>query len=114
MRPPDLEAALVPRAVFGLPLPDRPLEPGFRGIVFLTRTPLRDMMVRLPPASPGSVLGSDLMSRGDRSPAPEGFMLSISVVNDKQNQQLEHESGPLEFGRGPQQDVRRVVIDDVY
>lgn len=41
-------------------------------------------------------------------------MLIITLVNDKQKRQIEHESGPLEFGRGPELDAPRVIIDDVY
>lgn len=40
-------------------------------------------------------------------------MLSISVQNRRQNQQLLHPGGPLEFGRGPQQSARRVLIEDL-
>jgi adenylate cyclase len=40
-------------------------------------------------------------------------MLSIQVVNDKQNQHLDHASGPLELGRGPQRDVKRFMVEDI-
>src|ERR1700694_991198 len=41
-------------------------------------------------------------------------MLSISVTNARQNQQIDHRAGPFEFGRGPQGEVPRVVIDDGF
>ncbi len=41
-------------------------------------------------------------------------MLRIHVSNSKQNLQLEHDAGPIEFGRGPQRQVRRCIIDDDY
>lgn len=41
-------------------------------------------------------------------------MIHVRIQNEKLNQQFEHESGPLEFGRGPQQKHRRCVIDDVF
>jgi adenylate cyclase len=41
-------------------------------------------------------------------------MLFITVTNDKQNQQLEHEHGPLEFGRGVQRVHPRLVVEDVH
>ncbi len=37
--------------------------------------------------------------------------LCIEVVNTAHRQQLEHESGPLEFGRGPQRQAKRCLID---
>jgi adenylate cyclase len=39
-------------------------------------------------------------------------MLIIKVTNDKQNQQTEHSAGPLELGRGPQRDIKRIMIED--
>lgn len=39
-------------------------------------------------------------------------MLIIKVTNDKQNQQMEHPLGPLELGRGPQRDIKRIMIED--
>ncbi len=41
-------------------------------------------------------------------------MLSILLTNEKQNEQIEHEAGPLEFGRGPQLAARRILVDDIY
>jgi adenylate cyclase len=41
-------------------------------------------------------------------------MLTIHVANDRQDQQLEHAAGALEFGRGPQREVPRFVIEDGY
>lgn len=41
-------------------------------------------------------------------------MIHIRIHNEKQNQELEHAAGPIEFGRGPQQKHRRFVIDDVF
>jgi adenylate cyclase len=41
-------------------------------------------------------------------------MFSITVVNEKQNQQYEHDGGPLELGRGPQKEAPRVLIEDIY
>lgn len=41
-------------------------------------------------------------------------MLSIVVRNQRQNQQLVHADGPLEFGRGPQrEEVRRILVEDI-
>src|SRR5437016_2967073 len=53
-------------------------------------------------------------SRARAASAEEPRMLIITVVNDKQNQQVEHESGPLEFGRGPQLEAPRLAVDDIY
>jgi adenylate cyclase len=41
-------------------------------------------------------------------------MLRIKVANEKQQTQLEHPMGALEFGRGPQRSVARVVVDDAF
>src|SRR5437899_11170038 len=41
-------------------------------------------------------------------------MLVITVTNEKQTHQIEHESGPIEFGRGIQRGARRLVIEDVH
>src|SRR5262245_14401717 len=42
-------------------------------------------------------------------------MLRFFITNERERQQLEHASGPLEFGRGPKrQDVARCVIQDPY
>src|SRR5947209_10580462 len=41
-------------------------------------------------------------------------MLVITVTNDKQTKQIEHDSGPIEFGRGLQREVPRLVIEDVH
>jgi adenylate cyclase len=41
-------------------------------------------------------------------------MLNIHVTNDRQDQQIEHPAGPLEFGRGPQRQAPRFVIEDGY
>lgn len=40
--------------------------------------------------------------------------LLIDVVNAQQRNHLEHAAGPLEFGRGPEQKCKRVVIDDMF
>ena len=37
--------------------------------------------------------------------------LCIEVVNSAHTQRFEHEAGPLEFGRGPQRQARRCLID---
>jgi adenylate cyclase len=37
--------------------------------------------------------------------------LCIEVVNTAHRQRLEHDSGPLEFGRGPQRQAKRCLID---
>jgi adenylate cyclase len=39
-------------------------------------------------------------------------MFHVSIRNDKQSTQLSHATGPLEFGRGPQRESQRVVIED--
>jgi adenylate cyclase len=41
-------------------------------------------------------------------------MLTIQVSNQKQTQQFEHASGPLEFGRGPKRKSERFVINDLF
>jgi adenylate cyclase len=41
-------------------------------------------------------------------------MLRIRVANTKQTQEVEHATGPLEFGRGPQRGIKRIIIDDDY
>src|SRR6266404_2117807 len=41
-------------------------------------------------------------------------MFKISVHNDKQTQQLVHEAGPLELGRGLARDLPRIQVDDEY
>jgi adenylate cyclase len=42
-------------------------------------------------------------------------MLNIIVTNEKQNQQFEHQAGPLEFGRGPERNkIRRFMIEDIF
>jgi adenylate cyclase len=41
-------------------------------------------------------------------------MLRIQVVSDGLSQQFDHASGALEFGRGPQRDVQRIAISDVF
>ena len=37
--------------------------------------------------------------------------LHIEVANAVRQQQLEHEAGPLEFGRGPKRETKRCLID---
>ncbi|HYT93280.1 MAG TPA: adenylate/guanylate cyclase domain-containing protein [Gemmataceae bacterium] len=40
-------------------------------------------------------------------------MIVVTVTNPQQNDQVQHESGPLEFGRGPQRGfARRLHLDD--
>lgn len=42
-------------------------------------------------------------------------MLSCLVTNKRETQQLQHENGPLEFGRGPRrQETPRCIIQDPY
>jgi adenylate cyclase len=41
-------------------------------------------------------------------------MIRVKVANDKQQNLLEHPRGALEFGRGPQRDVTRIVVDDAF
>lgn len=41
-------------------------------------------------------------------------MLSIRVVNERQDRQFEHPSGLLEFGRGPQQQAARCTVEDPF
>jgi adenylate cyclase len=41
-------------------------------------------------------------------------MLHVHVANDRQDQQFEHPAGVLEFGRGPQRQAPRFVIEDGY
>lgn len=57
------------------------------------------------------------MGAGQNAPqaraAVSANMLSILIQNKKQNQQFVHETGPLELGRGPQRDVRRLLVEDL-
>src|SRR5437867_514205 len=39
-------------------------------------------------------------------------MLKIHIINDNQNKDIQHSGGPLEFGRGPQRDLKRFMIED--
>jgi adenylate cyclase len=41
-------------------------------------------------------------------------MLIISVCNKRQNLRVEHAEGPLEFGRGPERAVKRIMLEDIY
>ena len=42
-------------------------------------------------------------------------MLRIRVSNKLEHQEIEHPSGPLEFGRGPaRNNVPRCVLKDLY
>jgi adenylate cyclase len=41
-------------------------------------------------------------------------MLTVRVTNARQTQQIEHPSGPLEFGRNPQRDVAHMPVDDDF
>lgn len=41
-------------------------------------------------------------------------MLSVTISGPSQSKQFEHPHGPLEFGRGPQREVRRVTLEDPY
>ena len=42
-------------------------------------------------------------------------MLRFQVQNARENLQLEHAAGPIEFGRGPRRnDVPRCMIQDAY
>src|SRR5258708_856069 len=41
-------------------------------------------------------------------------MIRVKVANEKQQTSLEHADGALEFGRGPQRNVARIVVDDAF
>jgi adenylate cyclase len=41
-------------------------------------------------------------------------MLIVTVKGPQQNQQVRHETGPIEFGRGPQHQARRLQLEDPY
>ena len=42
-------------------------------------------------------------------------MLRFHVTNDREQQQVEHGAGPIEFGRGPKRgDVPRCIVQDAY
>jgi len=41
-------------------------------------------------------------------------MLFATLSNSRQSIHMQHERGPLEFGRGPQRDVERLVVEDRY
>lgn len=41
-------------------------------------------------------------------------MIRVKIVNEHQQTQIEHPSGALEFGRGPQRQASRFVVDDAF
>ena len=41
-------------------------------------------------------------------------MLQITLANERQQRQITHEGGPLEFGRLPKPDCEQIVVDDPY
>jgi signal transduction histidine kinase len=41
-------------------------------------------------------------------------MLRFIVINERERQQMEHEAGPIEFGRGPKREAVRCTIQDPY
>jgi adenylate cyclase len=41
-------------------------------------------------------------------------MIIVTISNPQQNQQLQHDAGPLEVGRGQQRQARRVRLEDPY
>lgn len=41
-------------------------------------------------------------------------MLHLTLSNERQKQNVQHPRGPLEFGRGPQREVVRVIVEDRY
>src|SRR4051812_13436249 len=41
-------------------------------------------------------------------------MLRINLSNQNQNEQLDHPGGPLEFGRGPQRQAPRFLVEDAF
>jgi adenylate cyclase len=41
-------------------------------------------------------------------------MLLITLSNERQNQHLDHDRGPIEFGRGVRRTCRRFVVEDVH
>src|SRR5207244_9392224 len=51
---------------------------------------------------------------GTRPNARVAFMLMVTLSGPSQSKQLDHSEGPLEFGRGPQRQARRVTLEDPY
>ena len=41
-------------------------------------------------------------------------MLIFVLKNDRQSRQVRHEGGPIEFGRGPERELPRVIVEDRY
>lgn len=41
-------------------------------------------------------------------------MIRVKVANEKQHNSLDHPRGALEFGRGPQRELARIVVDDAF
>src|SRR4051794_19230289 len=41
-------------------------------------------------------------------------MLSISVINERQNENFDHASGPIEFGRGAPGSLPRLIVNDGF
>lgn len=41
-------------------------------------------------------------------------MLIFTLKNERQSRQVRHEGGPIEFGRGPERELPRIVVEDRY
>src|SRR5215218_2541186 len=41
-------------------------------------------------------------------------MLIFTLKNERQSRVVRHEDGPIEFGRGPERELPRVIIEDRY
>ncbi len=41
-------------------------------------------------------------------------MIHVSIVGETQNSQFEHQAGPLEIGRGPQREAKRLIVTDRF
>ncbi len=41
-------------------------------------------------------------------------MLIFTLANERQRRTIQHASGPLEFGRGPEREIPRVVVEDRF
>src|SRR5699024_5201148 len=62
----------------------------------------------------GLRLNNSRLNNTRRNNIRETPMIRVRVKNEKQQQDLEHQGSALEFGRGPQRNFRRVVVDDVF
>jgi adenylate cyclase len=41
-------------------------------------------------------------------------MLFLTLANEQQRRQIQHERGPVELGRGPEREIPRIIVEDPY